>query len=382
MRSVLIALCCLLAAPAAAQASSPLQLGVQDDTVFTSGNPVMSALDGLAVTKSIHGSVVRMNVPMMWTLVADQRGKTVPSKPEYDFRAYDQAILGMRSAGLTVQLTVTGPVPAWASSTKKSGVAGINATRFGQFAGAVAAHFSSSVKAISVMNEPNWPTMMAPEKSCKKVKGKKVCTDHRPATYRAIYSASYKAIKKAAPSMPVWIGELAPQGRASSKGSSISPLAFLREVLCVDTAVKKLSCAGLRTDGLAVHPYLLGEPPTAKPRYADDLSMAVLSRASTLLTKLEKKKALLTSKGKAGIPIYLTEFGYLTTKGSRAVTQSQQAKYIPQAIAMAKKASRVKQMILYQLIDPYSKSATWIGGLYTRTGTAKPVVAKLKALRY
>ena len=88
------------------------------------------------------------------------------------------------------------------------------------------------------------------------------------------------------------IGELAPQGRSTTKGAALAPLSFLRAALCVDTKVKKKSCAGLKTDGLAVHPYLLGAAPTKKPATANDLSMAVLSRAGDLLSKLEKLKAL------------------------------------------------------------------------------------------
>ena len=145
--------------------------------------------------------------------------------------------------------------------------------------------------------------------------------------------------------------------------------------------MKKKSCAGLKTDGLAVHPYLLGAAPTKKPATANDLSMAVLSRAGDLLSKLEKLKALRRSNGKAGIPLQLTEFGYLTTGTARSVTVGQQAAYIPQAIGLARKAKRVRSLYLYQLIDSDNPDVTWNSGLYYADGKAKPVVAKLAALR-
>lgn len=386
MRFLLAALCCLLLAPAAAQAGTPFQLGVQDDAVLTGGNPVMSPVAGLAAMKKIHANVVRLNVPMAWTLTTDPHSKTAPKTPTYEFGSFDSAIARIRAAGSTVQLTVTGPAPAWATGDKKLGTYKLNATKFAQFSAAVAAHFGTDVTAISILNEPNWPTTLAPIKGkCKTTtvrgKRKKVCADLRPQLYRSIYAASYTAIKKVAPTTPVWIGELSPQGRSTTKGAALSPLSFLRTAMCVDTKVKKKTCAGLRTDGLALHPYYLGEPPTAKPKSPDDLSMAALPRATTLLAKLEKLKALRLSNGKAGIPIYLTEFGYLTIKGVRGVSESKQAAYIPQAIKMAKKASRVRQLVLYELIDPYDKNASWIGGLYSRAGKAKPVVAKLAALR-
>jgi hypothetical protein len=328
-----------------------------------------------------------MNVSMAATLTTSPKNKTAPKTPVWNFAGIDNVVNGAARQDATVQLTLTGPMPAWATGDHKVSSYKIDPAKFALFASAVAQHFDGRVDAISVMNEPNWPTSMMPIKgkcTTKTSNGrkKKTCADLRPQSYRNIYKAAYAAIKKASPQMPVWIGELSPQGRATTKGAALAPLSFLRSVLCLNATATKLSCGGLKADGLALHPYLLGQKPTAKPKGADDLSMAVLSRASSLLTKAEKLKALRTSLGKTGIPIYLTEFGYLTIKGERGVTTAQQAVYIPQAIKMAQKASRVRDLVLYELIDPYAKNATWIGGLYTRGGTAKPVVKKLEALNF
>ena len=365
-------------APAAAQAKS-FYLAVQDDDVMLGHNPYMPAAAGLDVTKEIGAKQIRVLIPWTKVLATDPTDRTAPKKPTYDFSQFDAAVAAAHAAGVTVQLTVTGPAPAWATHDHEQGVNQPDAKKFAAFAAAVASHFTNTVKAISIYNEPNYPYFLAPFKACKKVKGKKTCTDGRAAEYRDLYTRSYTAIKKVNKKMPVWIGELAPQGEATNKGKAPSPLAFLRDVLCVDKKVKHKSCSGtVKTDGVALHSYLLAKSPKSKPRYGDDMSMGVLSRASSLLTKLEKVKALRLSNGKTGVPIYLTEFGYLTISGSRGTTESRQATWIPQAIALAKKASRVRSLLLYQLIDPYNTEATWIGGLFHRDGTPKPVVAKLE----
>lgn len=377
----LTALAAALFLPSAAGAASPFALGVQDDNVLEGRSAQMSAATGLGVMDTIHATTVRLNVAWTSVLTSSASATSAPASPQYDFSAIDAGLDAIDAAGYSAYVTITGPAPAWATATKKAGVTKVNPAAFGRFSAAVAEHFAGHVAAISVWNEPNWPTTLAPVKVCKKVKRKKVCTDTRPTLYRNLYAAAYKAIKQTDPSIPVWIGELAPQGRSTTKGAALAPLSFLRTALCVDTTVKKKTCAGLKTDGLALHPYLLGAPPTRKPAGANDMSMAVLSRASDLLTKLEKVKALRLSSGKAGIPLQLTEFGYLTTGGSRSVTVGQQATYVPQAIKLAKKAKRVRSLYLYQLIDSDNPDVTWNSGLYYADGKAKPVVAKLAALR-
>ena len=374
------ALCAALLVPAAAQGAS-FTLGVQDDTVLLGGSTQMTAETGLGVMRTIHAKGVRLNVSWSKSLTSDPAATKAPSSPSYDFSALDAGIARIRAAGDAPYITVTGSAPAWATGNKEVGAYKVNATLFSRFSAAVAKHFSGKVAAISIWNEPNWPTTLEPVKTCKTVKKKKVCADARPTLYRDLYAKSYAAIKKVSAKIPVWMGELAPQGRSTTKGAALSPISFVRNMMCVDTKVKKSTCSPLKTDAFAVHPYLLGASPKTKPSNSNDLSMAVLSRASDLLTKLEKIKALRLPNGKTGIPLQLTEFGYLTTSGARGVTVGQQATYVPQAIAMAKKASRVRSLYLYQLIDSDNPDVTWNSGLYYADGKPKPVVAKLAALR-
>lgn len=378
---LLAAVCALAVLAPAAGAAKPFTLGVQDDQVMLGVNPNMTRPDGIAAMKTIHARQVRINIGWARVLTSDPSSRTTPSKPAYDFTRYDEMIAALRAAGDTVQVTLTGPAPAWATHDHKLGVNRPDPVKFGRFAGAAAAHFGSKVYAISIFNEPNWPTFLTPFRTCKRTHGKRVCGDGRPALYRELYRRSYTAIKKARSRQRVWIGELAPQGKRTRGGLVIKPLLFLRQVLCVDTRVRRRTCGPLKTDGLAVHAYLLGKPPTAKPRYADDLSIRVLPRASTLLGRLERVKALRLPSGRAGIPIYVTEFGYLTVKGSRGTTLSRQAKWIPQAITMTRRMSRVRELLLYQLIDPYDLRDTWRSGLYKHSGAPKPVVARLARLR-
>ena len=109
------------------------------------------------------------------------------------------------------------------------------------------------------------------------------------------------------------IGELAPNGG----GRSIAPLQFLRDITCSRRDYKAArKCAPLKADGFAIHPYQFKRAPHLADGRPDDVPIGGLSRLTTALDTLARRRALATPARRA-LDIYLTEFGYLT-EGDRA----------------------------------------------------------------
>jgi hypothetical protein len=72
-------------------------------------------------------------------------------------------------------------------------------------------------------------------------------------------------------------------------------------------------------------------------------------------------------------PIWLDEYGYQTDPPDKGlgVTPAKQARFLTQAVAMARANPRVT-MLLWFLIRDEPQLAGWQSGLETRTGVHKP----------
>jgi beta-glucosidase/6-phospho-beta-glucosidase/beta-galactosidase len=152
--SLLLALLALVFA-APAHASRTMEIGLQDDAVFLqqSGYGRQAAFDR---AQEIGVTVIRAN--MIWSRVllgnqAEQRSR--PAKPRYDWVQFDQLIDEARARGLKVELTLTGPVPRWASGARKVGTRSPSAAAFARFAADVAKRYKGKVVRYSIWNEPN-----------------------------------------------------------------------------------------------------------------------------------------------------------------------------------------------------------------------------------
>jgi hypothetical protein len=180
------ALLALVGAPSAS-AAAPLEVAVQDDAQFLFGNrgPALDAAQALGAV------YIRANVAWAGT-APSPKSRRAPAAPVYDFSRYDGLIAEAAARGLRVQLTLTGPAPAWASGAHKVGIDRPDAKRFGAFAAQAAAHFRGRVTRYSVWNEPNWHGWLRPEKVCRRGR----CTKSGAARYRALYVAAYSAIKR------------------------------------------------------------------------------------------------------------------------------------------------------------------------------------------
>ena len=175
LAAALVAVLAFCASPA--HAAKGLEIGVQDDALFLSATPEVRSA---AFAHARELGVVALRTNVAWSRVVSEPASPVaPAAPAYDFSAYDRLVDEAAANGIRVQLTLAGPAPAWATADHIVSNNQPDPARFGEFAGAVAAHFAGRVRAISIWNEPNWHGLLTPERICGKVakavkvKGKK-----------------------------------------------------------------------------------------------------------------------------------------------------------------------------------------------------------------
>jgi hypothetical protein len=333
-----------------------MEVALQDDSVFLN-QTVWNREIGLQKAREM--GVTRLRVNLQWSKVLGAQAHTrkAPKVLNYDFVAFDALIDHARAHGIKIQLTVTGPAPAWATKNRKVGPYKPRAPRYAAFVRAVAKHFKGRVDRYSIWNEPNWPGWLAPQKQRGRVTGAKL--------YRALYIAGYRSIKKVDRNAQVLIGELAPEER---KGKSIAPLTFMRKVATVRGRT-------LRADGLAHHPYTIKAPPERRSHGRNDVGMGSLGRMTKLLNQLNRQRRLRGPRGRP-LDLYLTEFGYFAS-GPRALPPAQAADYLRRGFEMAHRNPRVKQMLQYMLMQP-AAGTPWDTGIIRPDGTPSPMFDVLR----
>jgi len=323
-----------LAVPSGAQAASNLEIALQDDAVFVT-DEYYGRERGL--TKAQQMGVTHLRVNVLWAAVVGSSGnsRSRPSRVNYDYTAYDQIVNSARARGIQVQMALTGPAPAWATGNRKRGPYKPKHRYFEDFVEATANHFRGLVHRYSIWNEPNHVGWLAPLRSA-------------PGLYSQLYRAGYGAIKRIDPSAQVLFGETAPY--ASRRGSAMPPLQFLRGVLRANRSYKGSSKYALFADGFAHHPYDFGHKPTYRYPGSDNVTLATLNRLTSALNKLRKYKLLRTPSG-GHLSLYLTEYGFMQS-GRYGISDSRRASYLKQAYDIARRNSRVKQMLQFLLVQP------------------------------
>jgi hypothetical protein len=352
--AVLLVLAAVLGGATSAHAARGMEVGLQDDAVFL----YQRYYDrNVALEQARELGVTRLRVNVLWSRVAaaQQRQRLAPAQVIYDWAPYDSIVDAAAAYGIKVQMTVSGPAPAWANGKHRAGVhAGAykpGARLFGQFVNAVALHFKGRVDRYSIWNEPNWPGWLAPYASA-------------PRLYARLYRAGYAAVKSADPNAKVLFGELAPQGR---RGKSLAPLVFLR---------RATAHAHFLADGLAHHPYAFNVSPSSHAGGRGDVTMGTLGRLTKLLHRLARAHRLRTPQG-GSVPVYLTEFGYFA-RGPRALPVRRRAAYLRKGFQIALHNPSVREMTQYTLVSP-PKGTNWDTSLVSATGTPSSVFTTLSS---
>jgi hypothetical protein len=372
MRTLLLALAILLLTlPAAAQARS------SEFTIFEAPRELLSDDAGLRTQTfdEVQRFGVRwLRVVLYWQSVAPQpESRRVPSFDERDptaypgFGRYDRLISEARSRGLHVMLTVSGPVPRWATRNRDDHVTRPSPTRFARFMTAVGRRYRDQVSTWAVWNEPNHPEFLAPQYSRHK-------RPLSPAIYRRLVQAAHDGLRASGNAHDrLWIGETAPRGT----GKVVAPLTFLRGALCLSSHYHRRSgCHRLPGDGWAHHAYTTAAGPYFKPRSRNDVTIGVLGRLNSALARAGRAGAI-----RKGMPIYLTEFGIQSYPDVIAgVSQSRQAEYRSISEHIAYRNARVRGFSQYLMRDDLPRADTksvferyggFESGLRTSDGTPK-----------
>jgi hypothetical protein len=314
---------------------------------------------------------------------AHKPGFEATNPASYNWSAYDGLLFEAKRLNWPVLLTVTSPVPEWATASHKdkSGVIRPDDTAFKEFMTAIGKHYGGLVSLYAIWNEPNHPAFLQPQFNSK---GK----PESPRIYRGLFQAGYEGLQSAGIAKPkVLMGETAPVGydkvnvRSEGRGAllhDVAPLEFLREALCLSSKYSKAgTCGMLPVYGYAHHAYTVGMP-HYRPPEPDDVTIGVLSRLSSALDKAAAAHAI-----PAHVPIYLTEFGIQSKPSILGVSLTKQAEYDAMAEEIAWSSSRVAAFSQYLLRDDKVGGAPgssvhggFIGfqtGLETVNGARKPL---------
>jgi hypothetical protein len=414
--------------PAAAAVARGRSLGsmLQDDPhlIYASTPTVARTLDtlkGLGVNQ-IRATVVWKGIaPDAFSTRAPRFDATDPAAyPAPGWAAYDRLDELAHARGMTVNFNVTAPAPLWAVAQGAPSAHYADhwmpsATAFGRFVQALGTRYSGHyvppgahaalprVSFWSIWNEPNQPGWLAPQ--WRTSQGGPVM--EAPVRYRDYADAAFAGLGASghSPSTDtVLVGDLAPEGCAPGVGCiyprpewPIPPLPFLRALYCVGpsyqpltgSAATVLGCpaspnrqvfvsahpALFRATGFAHHPYSLSLAPNVSMTRPDESGFVPLSDLGRLENGLDS--IFRTYGVSRRLPIYLTEYGYITNPPNavRGVSPQTQAAYLNQAEYMAWKDPRVRTLNQYQLYDSPPNPKFFQTGLLYADGKPKPSLA-------
>lgn len=319
-----------------------LTVAVQDDQLPVADLATLEArMDTLAET-----GVTFTRIDVVWNEVAPTRpanGRN-PNDPAYVWTRYDAIIDGLARRGITVMLDVY-RTPGWANGGRSVEWAPTDLDAYGQFMRALATRYDGKtldregraharVQIFEPWNEPNIPLFVMPQWEGPP----EAPTPASPRIYAAMLDRAYDEIHAAQPDAVV-VGPCGgPTGKDKPPDGSVGILTFIDRLDALDP----------KMDALSQHIYPASAPtaPTeAIPSYAT---------LSELIAQLDRLAP--------GAPVLVTEMGYTTATTpfrATAVTEEQQAEYLPQALEILAAEPRIRLAMWFNLQD----NPSWPGGL-------------------
>ena len=358
----LAAVALTFAAPASAPASPGMAVGAAEDSAKSAS--LLQAKTKMDLAKLAGLQAIRLTA--QW-----RRGETAPTSVELAVlkNAVDAADLD----SITVYLSV---YPSGSSQTPRTAAARAD---FVAYATAVAKALPT-VQRFIVGNEPNLNRFWLPQFSKRGV-------DVGAPAYQFLLAQTYDALKAVSPTITVIGGALSPRGNDSILSRKHSPTTFIRDL---GLAYRNSGRTKPIMDAFSLHPYEDNSsiPPSfAHPR-TTTISLADYPKLVSLLGSAFDGTAQLGS----GLPIVYDEFGVqsqipsrkagvyagLVPRSDRPVSESTQASYYAQALAMAACQPTVTALLLFHVSDEPDLDR-WQSGVFYADDTPKtslPVVQR------
>jgi len=350
-----------LLAPAFASAAPRMHVGFHDDPNFKWEERRTAMLDQAS---DANATIVRTLVT--WADIAPTRpaNGANPFDKAYRFNDLDELVRNTQERDMEVLITIWG-TPRWANGGKTPNFLPRRLSDLTAFSRAIASRYSGRfagypfVRYFSIWNESNLQLFLAPQFDSK---GKSV----GPRNYARLAAAAYAGIKAGNSRAKVAIGSTSSAGRdkpLAGKSATHSPARFARLVAAANPRIK--------FDAWAQHPYPVpvNQKPTQRVRYPN-VTLKSFPRFTKDLDKWFKRK---------NVRIWITEYGHeVKSDGEpKGISRAQQAAYAAQALALAKNDPRTDMFIWFVFRD--HPTSTWQSGLRTRSGAAKPALARFRA---
>jgi hypothetical protein len=330
-----------------------LTIGVQDDQIPVADPATVD--DRMDILASTGVKVTRVDV--LWIDVAPTKpanGRD-PNDPAYTWDRYDTIVDGFDRRGIQVLFSIY-RTPGWANGGQSFQWAPTDFDAYGDFIFALATRYDGTtrdaagrtharVQMFEPWNEPNIPLFVLPQ-------WETVDGQTRPASpriYAEMLDRAYPAVHDAQKDSVVIGPAGGPTGKDKPPEGSVGILTFIDELAPLEP----------KLDALSQHIYPAPAPTaetTAIPSYA------TLPRLVSELDRLAPDA-----------PILITEMGYTTAKTpyrATAVTEEQQAEYLPQAMELLAKQPRIRLAMWFNMQD----NPDWPGGLlrFDETRSRKP----------
>jgi hypothetical protein len=368
LAAILVGIAAVLAP--SASASKALKVGIFDDGVVLYGEP------DLVFPQLTKTGTQMLRVNLWWSGpgigVATRKPKRPgdPRDPAYNWDTYDRTVRFSIVNNIVPIFSIIG-TPPWANAAKGWNVAPTNARDLRLFAAAAQKRYSGTfvnadgitlprVSMWMAWNEPNNPVFLKPQY---RRSGKK-WTIQSGRDYAKVCNAVVQGVKSVQRTSKVACGATGPRGNNNPNSSrpSVSPLPFLR-------AMKAGGAKGF--DAYAHHPYYgsPAETPSTPPppgKRGQPPTAVTLGNIDVLIKELDRLY------GKR-MRVWVTEYGYQTNPPDRfyGVTYSKQAKYLTQAVSIARANTRI-DVFLWFLLRDEQRLGGWQSGLTTFQGKRKP----------